>query len=259
MISPKLFEILKERTEHGQAAVYKLIAQRRKTLRFAVSKEEAALVVAAEAGIDISKYASRSEIAPIRRFLTPAPPAESRPAPKEPGKAPTIRAKAKLPSGATIGSPFLPPVKVAEAVRMADAYVTLYLFENSLRSLVMTGLGTKHGSDWWSLKVPGKIQDKARERMVAEGEDRWHGQRGAHPIFYIDLGDLVKVVVASWEDLKDYIGQDQAWMQVKLKEIGLSRNIVAHHNPLADRDFSRVLLYFEDWIRQVRIPPPKTA
>jgi hypothetical protein len=46
---------------------------------------------------------------------------------------------------------------------------------------------------------------------------------------------------------------DLTWVKSRIDSIGLSRNIVAHNNPLPNREIQRLKIYFGDWIRQLKI------
>ena len=146
--------------------------------------------------------------------------------------------------------PLLPRALVDEAAEMSKIFPVIYLFENSVRNLVKIVLENKYGDGWWDSKVSTKTKDKVDDRLKQEDANRWHGKRGVHKIFYTDIEDLKSIIISNWEDFKA-IFRNQAWVQSKIEEIELSRNIIAHNNPLSDRDIKRLRINFEDWIRQI--------
>lgn len=261
MIEPKLLKALKEKTGLGQTAIYLRIAQKRRALGYVVSRQQAAILISRDCGVDPSKYVSSSELAALLPYVgqpgvAPDPSRAARSGKiRTPATATNAVVLAKLPNAATVSSPFLPRRALDEAIRMANSYVVMYIFENSLRTLIDAALRNVAGAKWWeSPSVSSKIRQKALTRMAATRENRWCSQRGQHPMCYVDLGDLISIVTTNWAVIEPYIKESQDWVRVKLGEIELSRNIVAHHNPLERRDIDRVALYFEDWIRQVRAP-----
>jgi hypothetical protein len=131
-----------------------------------------------------------------------------------------------------------------------EVYLILYLFENSVRELIRLVL-EKHGSDWWDKVVPVHVKQDVEKRLKQEADNRWHGTRGSHRICYTDIGDLYSIISANWQDFKG-IFPDDAWIRVTIRGIELSRNIVAHNNPLSEREVKRLKMYYEDWIRQVK-------
>jgi hypothetical protein len=139
---------------------------------------------------------------------------------------------------------------IEEAKKMAGVYPVVYVFENSVRSLIMSVMTKKHGEDWFKTKVSGKVQKRVQERIDNEDKNRWHGKRRSHPLFYTDIDDLDSIISTNWSDFEDYF-PDQAWVKGKIDEIEMSRNTIAHNNPLEDRDITRLRLDLGDWIRQI--------
>jgi hypothetical protein len=135
------------------------------------------------------------------------------------------------------------------AIRALEAYLILYLFENSVRDLVAERLSENHGPDWWETNSTQTMRTTVAGRQKKEDANRWHMQRGAHPIFYTDFDDLSKLFVNNWADFADLL-PDQQWLTARLKEIEQTRNIIAHTNVLDDREIERLRLYIEDWKRQ---------
>ena len=70
------------------------------------------------------------------------------------------------------------------------------------------------------------------------------------PIFYTDIDDLKSIIAANWLDFKEIFPNFQ-WVVGKIEEIEMSRNIIAHNNPLEERDVTRLKLNLEDWIMQI--------
>jgi hypothetical protein len=146
----------------------------------------------------------------------------------------------------------LPPKLANEANRMAEIYPKLYVLENMLRNVVKSVLTESIGENWWTQTnvVSADTKREVERRKALEGENRWHYQRGSHEIFYTNFGDLNLIVANNWKEFKPLF-PSLRWIQAKLEEIELSRNIVAHNNPLPKREFDRIDMIFGDLEKQL--------
>lgn len=247
MIDKRIFIELKSKLGIQDAAVYTRIDKRRESMGFIISKEQAAALLASEYGIDVSKYLKEQELTELRSFKSQSPTIIK-----------TVISKHKIPSikiidlgnELQIHDSLLPTKIIQEAVEMARVYPKLYTFENSLRNVISIILFKKHGEKWWETKVNPKIQDKVEERIKKETDNPWHGKRSSAPIFYTDIGHLLTIIRSNWNDFKDFF-PNQSWIETRINEIEISRNIVAHNNPLTKRDIQRLSIYFDDWERQI--------
>lgn len=246
MIDKQIFRLLQEKTGRKKSRIYQLINERRKIYNFTISREIAAYLLAADVGIDISKYLSTEELEEIRSIASPRI-IERIPSKKKVRKPIPVYIESKVP----IIDPFLPNNLIKDAQEMARIYPMLYLFENSVRNFIKIILSSKHGQDWWQSRVPNKIKKKVKKRIEAEEKNRWHGKRGAHEIFYTDIDDLFSIISTNWDDFKDYL-PNLEWIKVRINEIEISRNVVAHHNPLNPNDIKRIKIYFNDWVKQLK-------
>ena len=170
-------------------------------------------------------YLARKTAGPASIVLTESS-TKSRPSVKNTSKEIVI----DLGKGLKITDPLLPKKLVDEATKMAGVYPVVYVFENSVRNLVSSVMTTKYGEKWWDVKVGAKVKGIVRERIEKEDKNRWHGRRGAHPIFYTDIGDLKSVITGNWPDFQD-IFPNQQWVAGKIDEIEMSRNVIAHPFP----------------------------
>lgn len=158
-----------------------------------------------------------------------------------------------------INEPLLPNSVKKDAVKMAEkAYLVLYIFENSIRNFINKVLEKEFNSDWWLTKMNSKklseITARVKERMKKEKRIAWHGKRGDHPIYYSDFGDLILILKSYNRIFNKYLKNQERkteWLLSKLDETIPSRHIIAHHNPLSDRDLSRVEGNLMDWTKQL--------
>jgi hypothetical protein len=149
--------------------------------------------------------------------------------------------------------PLLPERIIDDAKNMRNIYATLYIFENSVREVISRVMAKKYEGDWWNKLNAPKAQKMRRDvkgRMATETKNAWHGKRGNHPIYYTDISDLINIIEEYWSDFSSLFPGFK-WVETRIGEISISRNVVDHHNPLKDNDQQRVLVYFNDWCDQV--------
>jgi len=222
----------------------------RKQYGYTISREEAAYLLAGQLGIDISKFLGKEKsekLQKLREIMVANVP-QVKPVKaieKARPKTVTIKFRKEL-----IKESILPAKLAKDAEKMAEVYPLVYVLENSLRYIIMNVLKDKFGNDWWEKKVPLAIRRNAENRLKFEGRNRWHSRRGSHQIFYTDFGDLCSIIINNWDDFKGFF-PSQRWIQTRLEEIELSRNIIAHNNPLPRREIERLELYFEDLKKQL--------
>lgn len=249
MIDGRIIEALKSNLDIGYAAVYERIKKVRESRGFTISKEQAAALLASENGIDIAKYLKQDELSELRKLQSQSPVVIKKVIKRQPIPQPKI---IKFSSGLQIQDPLLPPKITRESVEMANIYTVLYTFENSVRNVISLRLSKKYGENWWKIKVSPRIQEKVNDRIAKESANPWHGKRGSAPIFYTDINHLLSIIKNNWSDFESLF-PNQSWIETRISEIEMSRNIVAHNNPLTKRDINRISLYFGDWEAQLKV------
>jgi hypothetical protein len=248
LIDKDVMRLLSEKTKVTRQRLYQMIDDKRAQYAFSISRETAAYLVAAENGIDISKYLKDDELSKVRELKAViVSSVKPRHAAKDPNSKQIV---VEIDRSVKIVDPLLPKKFIDDATKMAGVYPVVYIFENSVRNLILTIMNSKHGEKWWDTKVGAKIKDKVKGRIEDEDRNRWHGRRGAHPIFYTDIDELKSIVTSNWSEFQDIFPNLQ-WVTGKIDEIEMSRNIIAHNNPLEDRDILRLKLNLEDWIKQI--------
>jgi len=249
-INKEVFQALLEKTGKSPRRIYQMIQKKREEYDYTISRETAANLLAAQMKIDISKFLEEEKLDELRKLREIPRTGLSIVKPQKHSRrqAPEI---VSIQLGEKLLQDFVLPKKLAnEAKRMADVYPMLYVLENSLRHIIMHVLKNKYGERWWEQRVPLSIRKKVEIRMKQEGRNRWHSRRGSHKIFYTDFGDLSSIIINNWDDFKEWF-PSQRWIQTRLEEIELSRNIIAHNNPLPKREIRRLRLYFEDLRKQI--------
>ncbi len=243
---------MKAKTGLPRSTLYDLLNKTRREYSNLIDLPEAAALVAGKKGIKIEKYFSedlrRGLVTRIQGGTLHPGPSMGRGAKREQGGPKELTFK--FGGSAPERVPFISDEVARQAERMAELYPKLYLFENSARLLIKESMEDAYGDDWWDVKVSRSVQDKVNERKAKENESRWHSKRGEHEIFYTDMDDLKKIIDNNWDLFSPWLGQ-RFQMQSLFHEIELSRNIVAHHNPLSKADIDRLESNFKVWKRQL--------
>jgi len=248
-INRGIFQALLKKTGRTTQRVYQMIYEKRKEYDYTITRETAANLLAAQTEIDVAKFLGKEELDELRKLKEIRVVSLVKKQPKVTKK--VIPETVTIKIGEELIDQFSLPKKLAkEARKMAEVYPRLYVVENSLRHLIVHTLRKKHGDTWWNCRVPTAVKRSVESRKRQEGKNRWHTRRGGHNIFYTDFGDLGSIIINNWEDFKE-IFPSQRWIQTRIDEIELSRNIIAHNNPLPKREIKRLELYFEDLKRQL--------
>ncbi len=224
-------------------------AKRMKIKYGPMSTEEAVGLIAHLQGIDVSKYLDPSQVEQIRRLvqqraILESPDAQRRARPTVKEVKVTIGGKLKL------ADPLLPKHVLEDAKAMANVYAQLYVFENSVREVIRRVLSRTYGDNWWDDCIPLKVHRYAQSRMDDDERNAWHGRRGDHPIYYIDISHYISIIQALWSDFEDMF-PSQPWVIQRINEIARSRNVIDHHNPLLKPDRDRIRVFFADWSKQI--------
>jgi hypothetical protein len=139
---------------------------------------------------------------------------------------------------------------VAAARNMSVVYTAIAAFENSVRELVAKTLLENVGENWWATCVSEKIRSAAKTRQDEEEKIRWHAQRGADPIQYTMLPNLLNIIRQNFQHFEPFVHNIE-WAAGIFDTIERSRNVIMHSGRLEGRDIARVGSLVSDWTRQV--------
>ena len=209
-----------------------------------------------EMGINVQRILDPTELNELQEWLKARPQQvtqEIRPIKK-------TERKQQLSIGKKVVQTFGLPLNLSrEAQRMADAYPDMYFYENLVRHTAMTILEKQHGKDWWNKPnvVSKQIKERVEGRKKLEGENRWHSRRGNHNIFYTNFGDLHNIISNNINHFKPVLGDLE--IGADLRRLELSRNIIAHNNPLPPKEVLRTKMALEDLQKQLGIYAKETA
>lgn len=135
------------------------------------------------------------------------------------------------------------------ALAMQRTFRILFVLENVVRSLIDGRLTDKYGSNWFDKKATAPMKKKLKDRKEKEDKNQWHAGRNKEPLYYMDFGDLARLIVNNWTEFDDLL-PSQSWVQSRLDEAERSRNVIAHTNILSSEEASRLEMYLRDWIKQ---------
>ncbi|MDX2261487.1 MAG: Swt1 family HEPN domain-containing protein [Gemmatimonadales bacterium] len=150
----------------------------------------------------------------------------------------------------TLGIDILDEEIVAAARSMATVYTAIAAFEISVRRLITTVLLEQVGADWWTTSVSEKIRAKADGRRLEEERVKWHSQRGADPIEYTQMGDLVAIIRQNWPCFEPHLPSIE-WVASIVDVLERSRNVIMHSGQLERPDVERIGVFIRDWVKQV--------
>ena len=155
---------------------------------------------------------------------------------------------ARLPTGT------LSTRHVADAEKMAmTAYPVIYVFENAVREFLDGHLSAAYGASWFGDPdiVSTGIRETVERNRQAEAKARYHSQRNARAIYYTNL-DQLSSIVKTKKGIRVFQGifPRDTWFPELVGRFEVSRNIVAHMNPLTKRDISRLQDGLQEWLDQ---------
>ncbi|MCK4828687.1 hypothetical protein KA005_73835 [bacterium] len=249
MINKEIFQALKDKYGPSERKIYKLIEKVKKDSGNILSKEEAANLLASSSGIDVQKILNGKQLETLRELKKTHKIEIITISLKE--KSSTKENVFKIRNNLNIKDPLLPTQIYRDAKEMAGVYTVLYIFENSVRNLIIKVLNNKYGVNWWNVVAPKNAKESAEKVLKREKRKAYHGKRGAHPIYYTEISHLKSFITSHWA-LFDPLFESQEWIKVKIDEIEHSRNTIAHNNPLKKIDITRIEVNVLDWIEQIK-------
>jgi len=136
------------------------------------------------------------------------------------------------------------------SLEMQYAFRLLFVLENTVRELITSRFVELDGAGWFDQRATAPMKTKVEQRKESEEKNQWHAGRNRDPIFYLDFGDLARLIGNHWAVFQDLL-PGQAWVQSRLEEAERSRNVIAHTNVLSSEEVSRLEMYLRDWIKQI--------
>jgi len=233
-------EILGKLNISRQALSYR--AKRIKEKFGPMTTEEAVYVIAHIEGIDLSKYLPISTLDRMRSLV----PKEIQPIKMQTRSQGRIKQQQKESYPLTTSS----QLKMANDLG-CNIYPKLFVLENSIRSLI-----TNHfeplGVDWWDKYVPPLVKNNVTRTINKEKRFPYRESRGNHPLSYANFSDLCAIILENKIVFQNIIINFE-WFKVRMDEIYMARNNLAHCVPLLSDDVVRINLFFRDWSRLLEV------
>lgn len=220
-------------------------ANRLKEKHGPMTTDEAVYIIAHMEGIDLSKYLPLAIIDRIRALI----PREITQVPETPQtftkKKKIRKAKSQQTSYPLVTNTLLQKAKTAGD----DAFPRVFILENSIRSLIKLRLSPVD-KEWWPNLIPKQVIESVDRTLKKERKFPYREKRGDEPLMYCNFDDLKKII----SDEKNYsyfqdVIIDLDWFKVKMQEVYMARNNLAHSVPLSKDDFSSIILFYNQWAR----------
>ncbi|MHB8779603.1 MAG: hypothetical protein ACYC6R_17870 [Anaerolineales bacterium] len=130
-----------------------------------------------------------------------------------------------------------------------DAFPRVFILENSIRSLIKLRLSSVD-KNWWPNLIPKPVIDSVERIIKKEKKFPYRENRGSEPLMYCNFDDLRKIIADknNWLHFQDVIIKLD-WFEVKMEEVYMARNNLAHSVPLSKDDFSSIILFYNQWAR----------
>lgn len=220
-------------------------ANRLKEKHGPMTTDEAVYIIAHIEGIDLSKQLPLAMLDRIRA-LVPREVSQFTQALRVAKKKETTR-KQKSKQGTY---PLVTKAFIQKARNMGDdAFPRVFILENSIRSLIKLRLSPVD-RDWWPNLIPKPVIDSVDRTIKKEKKFPYRENRGSEPLMYCNFDDLRKIIADNnnWPHFQDVIIKLD-WFEVKMEEVYMARNNLAHSVPLSKDDFSSIILFYNQWAR----------
>lgn len=135
---------------------------------------------------------------------------------------------------------------------MGEIYIAIYYIENSLRHFIDEVFKKKYGKDY-SLNdyLSKSTVESITGRKEKEELNNWLDKRGNSALSYLDFADIIGIINRNWNIFAPYF-PEQNWLKVKLDEIVLIRNLVAHNSYVSSDGRQIVLMNYKQIMEQIR-------
>ena len=220
-IYPPLFKRISEhpkiRTKFANAQVVRVSISKIKQENPGITSNAAAYLFAKKNKVSIFRYLSDEDKQSLSHAQFVSNQSQSK-----------SKKNKKIQSKSIIGNSIYDPKLIREANANAEIYPYVYILENSLRNLILQKFNSFNA--WWLNKniVKTDIQEYAKKIQDAERKYKWIGKRGDHPIYYVGLEHLYKIIEMNFNPhFRDIF--DLQNLRTWINECVSIRNLVAHN------------------------------
>lgn len=137
-----------------------------------------------------------------------------------------------------------------DAVNMASVYQAIFCIENTIRNFIVERMSERHGLNWWDEKVGSKIKTAVKKLKDEEQKNKFFSSRSNSEIGYTMMGNLGQIITDNWSDFSDII-PNQAWLNSRMQDLEMARNIVMHTGVLPQDEIERITSIVRDILRQI--------
>lgn len=140
----------------------------------------------------------------------------------------------------------------------SKGYSIMFVLENSIRVFITRILSDAFGENWWNdqIKIKKSLKDmvaKVVDRKTKDSENWYHSKRGVHEIYYTDYAELLHIIHVFNLNFAKFFQKGATKNLVgKLEELTPTRNVLAHNNPITEKDFDRLKVHARDWFAYMR-------
>lgn len=137
-----------------------------------------------------------------------------------------------------------------DANNMASVYQAIFCIENTIRSFIVERMSERYGLNWWEEKVSTGIKRDVTKLKEKEAKNKFFTSRSDSEIGYTMMGNLGQIITDNWEDFSDII-PNQAWLNSRMQDLEMARNIVMHTGILPQDEIERITSIVRDILRQI--------
>jgi len=240
-INQELLGRLQEEIGTGKTQVYWHVA--RKVEMTGLPRAQAAIALAMELGIKVSRYATEYDLDMIKIAEPGLGTVISKILPEKEKFSKQVEDAQESNNGFL---PFLDSKMLEKAHLNAEICAQLFLLENSIRLTVNAVMEKSFGIDWWYDKAPRDIMYETFDRRSGEKGPKWRGQFGAEPIYYTDIEDLNKIIEEHQNIFNEYLGKNlnlTNWFDL----IGRIRVSLTTANPVTVKERNQFIIIVKEW------------
>lgn len=137
-----------------------------------------------------------------------------------------------------------------DATNMASVYQAIFCIENTIRSFIVERMSERYGLNWWEEKVSSGIKKDVAKLKEKEKKNKFFSSRSDSEIGYTMMGNLGQIITDNWSDFSDII-PNQAWLNSRMQDLEMARNIVMHTGVLPQVEIERITSIVRDILRQI--------
>ncbi len=204
-----------------------------------MTTEEAVYVIAHMEGIDLSRHLPLDQLDRVRSLV---------PKPSPQANVPHARQKARTTKKHVQSYPKVSVGLISQAALIgSESFPEVFVLENSIRNYIESVL-VKVRADWWPALIDPAVVNSVARTKKKESYYPYRDLRGAKDILYCNFADLKRIVEHQYPYFQAVI-VDLNWFKVKMDEVYMARNNIAHSVSLSKDDKSRISLFYRDWDR----------